>query len=134
MNKINPLHLIALLAVIVIILYGKKSGIVSSISNLTSQSEQTQSVGAYRQAMEREFDDKQGITKKVKNILSKQKYLTSPNKFTTTPSQMKIKIVDNDAKKINKAISSILNESLYISSFSMEDDNFTKTIEIEIRL
>ena len=134
MNKINPMYLIAFLCVIVAVLYAKKASIITATANLTSQSEQTQSIGSYRQEMEKEFDDKQRVTKKVKSLLSKHKYLSSPNKFTTTPTQMKIKIIDTDSKKINKAIGSILNESVYISSFSMEDDNFTKTIEIEIRL
>jgi len=128
------MYLIAFLCVIVAVLYAKKASIITATANLTSQSEQTQSIGSYRQEMEKEFDDKQRVTKKVKSLLSKHKYLSSPNKFTTTPTQMKIKIIDTDSKKLNKAIGSILNESVYISSFSMEDDNFTKTIEIEIRL
>jgi len=133
MNKINPLHIVAFLIVVILILIFKVNFIQKNINTLSYSIEKTKQSGIYLSEIKKEFGNKQKQVKFLKKFLKSNGLDKSPHKLRISSSEINIDIVNVESKLANKVVSKILNTSLLVSSFEIKDVDFNKTIKIKIK-
>ena len=134
MNKINPLYIIALLLIMVIFMISKTGNLQQQINAIKVSIATTQITGKYLADLKKEFSNKQQHAKIAQSIIEQQGLMNDGNTFKVNPTNITIELNNLNNAQTQKVVSKLINSSLYITRFAVEDVDLNKSMRMEIKL
>ncbi len=134
MNRINPLHVAALLLVIILFLFLKVGTLKDELSKTNDEYHDTKTLALKLSSLKKIYTHKQKTKQKIEKIL-RQNYLKSAHlEIQQGKTSIKISSKAIDAKALKFLMNKFLNGTFIISSLSIKKQSKTSaTLEMEIQ-
>ena len=135
MNQINPLHIGALLAVIILFLFFQLSGVKSELKEAKSDYKSSEKLAVDLSSLKSVYADKKKSTKSLERILNQSSIKMAKLTIKRQKKSMKISSKSVSAKLINSLMGKILNGSYNVTKLKIKKLSETKaSLDLEIQL
>lgn len=134
MNKINPLHIGALLLVLLVFFIFKLSGVKSELTQTKELYSQTRTIAEDLNGLKKVYTDKQNIKKSINRVLRQSSLRSAKIEKKLTRTGMILSSVSMDKNALNSFMSKILNGSYMIYGMKIKKlDEHRVSMKLEIR-
>lgn len=134
MNQINPLHIGALLVVLLAFLLFTLSGIKSELVEEKNLYLESEKLAVELSSLKDVYADKKGIEKSIERLLAQSSLKSADLKLKKNKKSMKISSKSMDEKALNSLMGKILNGSYNITELKIKKLSETKvSLEMEIK-
>lgn len=135
MNQVNPLHIGGLLAVILLFLFFKLSGIKEELKSVKSDFKASEKVAVDLSSLKNVYADKRKTSRAIERILSQSSIKQAKLTIKREKKSIKISSKSVETKVLNSLMGKILNGSYKITSFKIKKLSATKaSLNLEIQL
>lgn len=135
MNQVNPLHIGGLLAVILLFLFFKLSGIKEELKSVKSDFKASEKVAVDLSSLKNVYADKRKTSRAIERILSQSSIKRAKLTIKREKKSIKISSKSVETKVLNSLMGKILNGSYKITSFKIKKLSATKaSLNLEIQL
>jgi len=134
MNQINPLHIGALLGVLLAFLFFTLSGIKSDLIEEKSLYHESEKLALELSGIKAVYADKKKIQKSLERLLAQSSLKSASLKIKKDKKSIQISSKSMDAKALNSLMSKILNGSYYVSELKIKRVSESKaSLKMEIK-
>lgn len=134
MKNVNPLHILALLFVVLIFLYVKLSSAKTELSDAKESYQETLALSSELRSLKETYGDKKSVQKAIAIILKQHSLKSAKIKKTTGSSSITLHSQSMDKVALNSIMSKILNGSYNVRSYTIKrlrDTKVSFTMEIQ---
>ncbi len=134
MNQINPLHVGALLLVLIMFLFFKLSGVKAELDETKVEFAKSEALAVDLNSLKSVYGDKKKIQKSIDRILSQSSIKAAKLHVKREKNFIKISSQSLDTKSLNSLMGKILNGSYNITALKIKKLSQTKaSLEMEIQ-
>jgi len=134
MNRVNPLHIGALLAVVILFLFFKLSGVKSELKEANKSFIESEKLAVNLSTLKAVYADKKKTKKSLEKILSNRTLKTSGLIVKHSKKSVHISAKTIDALVLNTLMGKVLNGSYNITMLKIKKLNETKaSLDMEIK-
>ncbi len=133
MNRVNPLHIILLLIVVLFFAFFKLAGIKSELKELQQEYKKSQKVAEELVSYKKLYGNRKRVQKALQKIVSQRSLQSANIKLLQRPNSLEIKSASMKLNELNSLISKILNGSYEIKRLKIKSLDATHaSIAVEI--
>ena len=133
MNRVNPLHIILLLIVVLFFAFFKLAGIKSELKELQQEYKKSQKVAEELVSYKKLYGNRKRVQKALQKIVSQRSLQSANIKLLQRPNSLEIKSASMKLNELNSLISKVLNGSYEIKRLKIKSLDATHaSIAVEI--
>jgi hypothetical protein len=134
MNRVNPLHIIALLLVVLIFVVFKLSGAKDKLVDVKESFNKTQIIATELNGLKKVYDNKTKTKKELLKILNLSSLRNSSIQKDMKKTGIKISSQSVDKRVLNTLMGKVLNGSFNVKSFKVKKlDEHKASFDMEIK-
>jgi len=133
MNRVNPLHIILLLIVVLFFAFFKLAGIKSELKELQQEYKKSQKVAEELVSYKKLYGNRKRVQKALQKIVSQRSLKSANIKLLQRPNSLEIKSASIKLNELNSLISKVLNGSYEIKRLKIKSLDATHaSVAVEI--